>query len=379
VRAFALVALTGLLLPASTAAQSSQFGVRGLGYPGRELAARASASGGAFGMFDPESSVNPAALGGMTMLTTLFTINQNFMSPENPAGSASTRDTRFPHFSVVGPIRQTGAALGFSYSNYTNRDFTVATANSIDIRGVPVGVIDSFSSRGGLSDLRMAGAYRIHSRWLVGGGFHVLTGSNRLLSRRTFGDSSYLASVQRAEVSYAGLGVSLGVIRQFGSRFAIGAVARSDGHLNVDRDTLRVGRVDLPYSFGLAMRWQSSSKLDLAAQTLYRTWSGANSDLLAQGGTGAANTIEVAGGAEFTPDLKRPYHFPLRFGGHFAQLPFPLVPGDHPREIGVSAGTGMRFAQERGGIDFTLEHLWRTEGVYSERALMVTLGISVRP
>ena len=378
-RPVALLALAAVLVPASTVAQSSQFGVRGLGYPGRELAARASASGGAFGMFDPESSVNPAALGGMTALTTLFTINNNFMSPKNPAGTASTRDTRFPHFMVVGPIRQTGAALGFSYSNYTSRDFTIATANTIDIRGVPVGVIDSFSSRGGLSDLRLAGAYRVHNRWLLGAGFHVLTGSNRLLSRRTFGDSTFLPSVQRAEVSYAGLGVSLGVIRQFGSRFAIGAVARSDGHLNVDRDTLRAAQVDLPYSFGLAMRWHPQTKLDLAAQALYRTWSGANSDLLAQGGNGAANTIEVAAGAELTPDLKRPYHFPLRFGGHFAQLPFPLVPSDRPREVGVSAGTGMRFAQERGGIDLTLEHLWRTEGPYSERAFMVSVGISVRP
>jgi hypothetical protein len=375
----AALLVVSLLLPTPVLAQLSQFGIRGLGYPGRELGARAAASGGAFGLFDPESSLNPAALGGLTMLTSVFTISNNFVTQENPAGSASTRDTRFPQLMVAGPVRQSGAALGLSYSNYTSRDFSIATANTIDLRGVPVPVADSFSSRGGLSDLRLAGAYRIHNRWVFGAGFHVITGSSRLQSRRFFGDPSYLPSSQQSEVSYAGLGISVGVVRQFGPQFAVGALARSDGHLNVDRDSLRVGQVDLPYSLGLGFRWQPSGKFDLAAHTLFRTWAGANSDLLALGGVGAVNTVEVAGGAEYTPDLKSPSRWPLRFGAHYAQLPFPLLPGGRPHEVGISAGTGMRFGQQRAGIDLTLEHVWRSEDVYSERAFLLSLGISVRP
>jgi hypothetical protein len=269
--------------------------------------------------------------------------------------------------------------LGFSYSNYTNRDFTLATSSTIDLRGVPVGVTDSFSSRGGLSDLRLAGAYRLHDRWTFGAGFHVITGSNRLDSRRSFGDPNYLPSRQRAEVSYAGVGVSAGVIRQFGPGFAVAALLRWDGHVNVDRDSARVGTVDLPYSFGLGIRWQPVPNLDLAGQTVVRTWSGANSDLLEQGGSGAENTFEVALGAEYTPDLKRPFRRPIRVGGRYGQLPFPLVPGSQCHEYGISAGSGMRFAQQRGGIDLALEHVWRSEGVYSERGFVLSLGISVRP
>jgi hypothetical protein len=56
-----LVLLT-LFIPAALSAQSSQFGVRGLGFPGRALAVRAMGSGGGFGMFDAESSQNPACL-----------------------------------------------------------------------------------------------------------------------------------------------------------------------------------------------------------------------------------------------------------------------------------------------------------------------------
>jgi hypothetical protein len=366
-------------LPAAAMGQASQFGVRGLGFPGRSLATRAIATGGAFGLFDQESSLNPAALGGVATLTSVFTMSQAFRSVENPTGTASTRDTRFPQLMIVGPVRQTGAALGFSYSSYADRDFTIASSGTIDLRGLPVGVVDSFSSRGGLSDLRAAGAYRIHDRWTFGAGFHVITGSNRLQSRRSFNDPSYVSSVQRAEVSYAGVGLSGGVIRQMGTRFAVAALARWDGHLNVDRDSARVGTVDLPYTFGLGIRWQPTPRLDLATQTLLRTWSGANSDLLAQGGVGADNTWEVALGAEYTPDLKRPFRRPLRLGARYGQLPFPLIPGTQPHEYGLSVGSGMRFAQQRGGIDLALEHVWRSEGAFSERGFILTFGISVRP
>jgi hypothetical protein len=375
-------AITLLLLavtPGMALAQSSQFGVRGLGFPGRALTARALASGGAFGLFDPESSLNPAGLGAAATLTSVFTISQGFRHDENPAGTASTRDTRFPQLMIVGPVRQSRAALGLSYSNYTSRDFTVVTSDTIDLRGAPVGVIDSFSSRGGLSDLRLAGAYRLSNRWMLGAGFHVITGSNRLDSRRSFNDPNFLPSRQTAEVSYAGIGISAGIIRQFGRRFALAAIARSDGHLNVDRDSARVGTIDLPYTFGLGLRWQPASKLDLAAQTLVHTWSAANSDLLQQGGTGAENTLEVAGGLEYTPDPKRPFRRPIRLGAHYAQLPFPLIAGDQGHEFGISAGSGVRFAQQRAGIDLTVEHVWRSEEVYSERGFIVSLGISVRP
>jgi hypothetical protein len=366
-------------LPGWVQAQSSQFGVRGLGFPGRGLAVRATGSSGAFGLFDPESSLNPAALGAVSTLTSVFTVTQSFRHEENPAGTASLRDSRFPQLSVVGPIRETGAALGLSYSNYTSRDFTSVTGGTVDLRGVPVGVTDTFSSRGGLNDLRLAGAYRIHDRWMFGGGFHVITGSTRLVSSRVFSDQNFLSARQRSEISYAGVGISAGVVRQFGPRFAVAALVRSDGHANVDRDSTRLGTVDLPYTFGAGIHWQPRPGLNLATQTLFRTWSGANSDLLQQGGTGADNTFEVSLGAEYVSDARRPYRRPLRLGARYGTLPFPLAPGDQGHEFGVSAGSGLRFAQQRGGVDLALEHLWRSQGPYSERAFIVSLGISVRP
>jgi hypothetical protein len=213
----------------------------------------------------------------------------------------------------------------------------------------------------------------------VGGAFHVITGSARLSSRRTFEDTTYQAARQRSELSYTGVGVSLGVVRNFGKAFSVAATVRSDGHVNVDRDSSRVGRIDLPYTFGFGVRWRARPKLELASQAVMKTWSAANSDFLEQGGTGADNTVEVALGGEYTPDPQRPGRRPLRFGARYGTLPFLLVPGEQPHELGVSIGTGIRFAQDRAGIDLGLEHVWRSAGEFSERAFLLNLGVTVRP
>jgi hypothetical protein len=110
-----------------------------------------------------------------------------------------------------------------------------------------------------------------------------------------------------------------------------------------------------------------------------KTWSAANSDLLAQGGTGSDNTVEVSLGGEFTPDSRRPTRRPLRFGARYGTLPFFLTAGEQPHEFGLSVGTGLRFAQERAGIDLGLEHVWRSAGAYSERTFLVNVGVTVRP
>jgi hypothetical protein len=375
----ALVVFVLAIAPSAAGAQSSQFGARGLGFPGRALAVPAIGTGGAFGLFDPESSQNPAALASVLNFTSVFTITQGFRKVENPAGTASVRDTRFPQLMVVGPVHRFPVAVGFSFSNYTTRDFSLATSETIDLRGVPVNVSDTFSSRGGLNDFRIAGAYRLGTQWSVGAGFHIISGSNRLTSTRVFDDPQYLSSRQKSELSFAGVGISVGVTRQLGPNFAISAVARSDGHVNMDRDSARVGTIDLPYTLGLGMRWRPAPTLNVAGQTLVRTWSAANSDLLAMGGSGSQNTVEAAVGAEYTSDPKRPYRRPLRLGFRYATMPFSLLPGQHARELGVSAGSGVRFAQQRAGVDLALEHVWRSEGAYSENGFILSLGISVRP
>jgi hypothetical protein len=330
-------------------------------------------------MFDAESGLNPAALSGLAVMTANFNGAQSFRTAENPAGSESLRNSRFPHAAFGGPVRGSPFTVGLSYSTYANRDFTVATRDTLELREVPVPVSDTLSSRGGLSDLRLAVAYQLRDRSVVGGAFHVITGSNRMESRRTFADEQYLPVLQSAELSYGGVGVELGAVQQLGSNLWVAATARSDGKVIVDRDSARVSQVDLPYTLGLGLRWKASSRLELATNGIFRTWSGANSDLLASGGTGADNTFEAAIGGEYVGDPRRPYRRPIRFGAHYATLPFPMEPGMQPDEFGVSIGSGTRFAQDRAGIDIAVEHVWRSGGDFKERGFVISVGVGVRP
>jgi hypothetical protein len=365
--------------PALVAAQGSQFGVRGLGVPNRPFSTRAAGSSGAFAMFDAESGLNPAALGGLGAMTATFNGTQSFRRAENPAGSESLRESRFPYVSFGGPVRTSGLAFGISYSTYANRDFSAATADTLELRDVLVPVFDTLSSRGGISDLRFSGAYKVRERSVVGAALHVLTGSNRMESHRAFADSQYLPVEQSAELSYAGVGVSLGAVQQLRPTLWVAAIARTDGNAKLDRDSARVATVDLPYTLGLGLRWKPDAKLDVAGHGIFRTWSAANSDLLAEGGTGADNTIELAIGAEYVGDPRRPYRRPIRIGAHYATLPFPLQPGLQPTEFGVAVGSGVRFAEDRASVDVSLEYLSRSAGDFEDRGLVVSVGVAVRP
>jgi hypothetical protein len=380
VRRFVLVVLLSGV-PAAAAAQSSQFGVRGLGLPGREQSARAMGTGGGFALFDPQSSVSPAALAYLPSLTATFTVLNDYRSSSNPGGTVSLRDPHFPQFAIGGPIPHVPLSVGVSYSNYTTRDFSLVFPATVVLRDVAVGVNDTIESRGGISDFRLAAAYRLGTHWAVGAGAHIITGSNRLDVHRVFSDSTYLPSRQRAELSYAGFGVSLGIMGQLGRSLTVGLVARSDGHVSVEQDSLpNEQRVDLPMTVGGGLRWRASSKLQLAGQVLARNWSTANADLVANGGVGAVNTVEAAGGLEFTPNPRRPGRNPLRLGFRYAKLPFPLATGVEAKEYGVSAGTGHTFAADRAGLDLAVERTWRRQDdQYNERAWLVTIGVTVRP
>ncbi len=372
------------LVPAPLAAQSSLFGTRGLGIPGRAESVRALGTGGSFGLFDGGSSQNPAALSDISVLTATFTGMQSFRSSTAPSGSVSGRDTRFPQITAAGPVGRRPFSVGASYSNYTDRDFRVTTMSELEIRGVPLTSSDTLTSRGGLNDLRLGVAWRGPAAWNVGAAFHLITGSARTELRRGFSDTTYSPVFQTAEISYAGIGVSVGLLHTMGP-VTVAAMARTDGHANVDRDSTRVSRLGLPASFGAGIRYDAGRRLDLAAQGIYRSWSEADAALIAGGGTGAQNTVDLAVGGEYTTDLRRPYRRPIRFGAHYTRLPFPVLAGERPTEFGLAAGSGTRFLDPRSrrevaGLDLALEHVWRREGSgYRESAWLVTFGVTIKP
>jgi hypothetical protein len=380
IRRLIVLALLVGAAPVAVEGQSSQFGVSGLGLPVRPFSPRAIATGGGFGLFDVESSLNPASIGGIIQFTALLTTTQNFRSSTNPFGSSSGRDARFPQVIAAGPIGGTRLAVAFSASGYTDRSFALGTQDSIDLRGQRVGVFDTLSSRGGLTDLRGAVAWNLSRTFQLGLGLHAITGTNRVENRRTFSDSSYVPAVERADISYLGMGVSGGFTWRVVPRLTLAGMYRNDGHLNVERDSIRIGRTDLPQAISVGVRFQPTLKLGLAGSYTRRNWSSADDDLKAQGGLGSDNVYEIAGGLELLRDPKNPTRRPWRLGAHYETLPFPVQVGRQPHQFGVALGTGVRFTQGRGGFDVALEQLWRSDGgAFTEHATVVTIGVSIRP
>lgn len=370
-----------LLAPGTLAAQASQFGVRGLGLPGRGMSARAMGTAGSFSLFDAESSVNPASVAQLTDLTAVLTVMQDYRSAENPAGDASGRGTRFPLMMVAGPVRGTPLSFGFSYASYTVRDFSLATTDTLLLRGAEVEVFDTLASRGGIGDIRFAAAYVPGGTTVVGAAFHALTGSNRLTFDRTFGDEGYSPVSQRAELSYAGIGVSAGVIQQAAEGLVVAGYARLDSRVTVEVDSAEAAayEVGLPSSVGLGLRWRPRPRVDLSAQAIYARWSAANDDLVEQGGTGADDTFDVAGGLQYITEPGTPSRWPLRAGLRYRTLPFPIIPGEQPGELTFALGTGRRFAADRGGVDLAVQRVHRAAGDYSEGAWVLGISVSVRP
>lgn len=384
-RSLAFVAALTLVSVVPAWAQSSQFGINGLGIPGRGLSVRAMGAGGAFGYFDPLSGLNPASVNELTQLTAGFSMVGSFRNSRNPSAEESGRDTRFPQFVAGGAVPQSRLAMGAYFSNYSDRDFELASADTIVLGGLPVGVTDTLKSLGGLSDLRLTVGYR-PSGWSLGAGMHLITGSTRVSLKRVFGDSLYSPVSQRAEISYSGVGFSVGAARSLGSGVAASALLRIDGKARIDRDSTEVGSVDLPVTLGAALRWRASPRLDLASSVSRRSWSGADDDLRTLGGTGSRNTFEWNAGAEWFSNPRQPSTRPIRIGAHYRTLPFPVESGSQPKEFGLSLGSAMGFARDprtgltRAQVDLSVSRLWRSaEGGYREGAWLVGVGFSVRP
>lgn len=378
-----------LLVPAGLSAQASIFGVRSPGFPGRPYSAAAIGTGGSLGLFDPLSQLSPASLATLQTGVGSFTLLGDFRSVETPAGSASTRDYRFPNVLIAAPIHRGAYAIGIGATTYLDRDFTLAVRDSLMLRDSMVGYTDTTRSRGGLSDLQLAFAFLKVPKTTIGLSAHFITGTDRLVARRAFDDTSYATVLQTAELSTYGFGFSVGVTRQLNSQVKLSALIRKDFTANVSVDSALYGGATsigsdygLPWTFAAGGLFQATPILQVALQGVYRTWSSANAGMVNLGAPGSDNSLELSAGAELTSKVRRSTQFPLRIGARYGTLPFLISdPTIQPHEFALSVGTGARFARMKGGIDMSLERVWRSasgSGI-SETAWLLYTGFSIRP
>lgn len=384
-RCLLVAASLGIASAGPLAAQSSLFGSRGLGLPTRPYSAHSLGMGGSLTMFDTESALNPASIAGLGSLQSGGSATSNWRDSQNNAGSGFGRDTRIGLIHAAGPVHVTETGLvrfnaSISVSSYLDRNYGLASTDSITLRGERFLVRDSLTSQGGLSDIRIAGSWNTGGPFILGVAGHLITGAARVYTSRTVDSDLYALVRESREVSYLGYGVSSGLTFRVSNRITLAGMARIDAPARVERDTADIGTVTFPVSLGFGARATVHPRLLLSGQLLHRGWARSDADLKALGGLGSRNSLEVAGGLEWARSGQDVTRWPLRLGFHRNTLPFPLEAGGQGREVGVSIGTGVRLGGGgRGGFDFAAQQVWRSEGTqWREQAFMLTVGISIR-
>jgi hypothetical protein len=364
----------------SAAGQASIFDVRALGIPQAPLSAHATGMAGSIGLLDGMSGTNPAAITSIIGLTAGFNIFQDWRSSTSPGGTGSGSDAGMPFMTVINRVKESPVYFSGSFGFYTDRDFGIVTRDTTQLNGQPVAYKDSTESRGGTSDFRLAVGYKKGNKLALGFGFHFLTGSNRFTVNRTFGDSSFTPVIQRSELAYNAIGLSLGAVFHPAAPILLTAVIRHDGSMNVDRDSLQAYTFTLPWTLAGGVQYRAGAKATVNAQLSYSNWGVANDELIAQGGVGSMNTIAASVGAEIVTSPKQVGKFPLRLGISTRQLPFPLAVGQQPTELAIATGTGTRFAKGHAAIDAALQRVWRkADGGFSEDAWILTFGMVLKP
>jgi hypothetical protein len=363
-RRLALLAAALLTGVRPAGAQDSQFGIRGLGTPGRWESVRARTTGGAFTAFDAASALADAALADVHVLSASAVGAMSYRSVSSSHGNANLRSARFPLFTVATPISGR-LVVGGGFSTYLDQSYDVVTRDSVLLRGAMVPFADEVASDGGISDMRVAAAARLGPHLALGLGFHTMTGSARLTELRRFADTTVYATVRDSQfLRQTGFGVSASAMVNLPPIMSFVGYARLDGHFNTKIDDLSAGETGLPNMLGGAARLTLSPLARAAASIEWRSWSNSGPD--------AYNTINWSAGLE----LGRPGNG-VRLGGRGGHLPFGPG-GSAPSEWGLAGGFGRTFSGGHGILDLGIERLVRNGGGLHEGVWTLLLGLTIR-
>jgi hypothetical protein len=331
--------------------------------------------GGGLAALDPASPVNPATVAGTGGITVEIMSETDARGYE--IGSVTVEgltSTRFPLAQLSGPIGRTPLAFALSYSQYTDRSYDLTNADTITIRDAQVGYEERTTSRGGMSDVRLALGYRMGARFRLGAAAHLLTGSAKLTFNRTFADSAYRAYRVETDESISGLGASVGALWAPVPRVAVAMSARSDTRAEIVVDSAVVAQVDLPITLNGGLQVAPIRPVRWFTTVTWQSWGSADPDLEAR----AFDTWAVGTGLELGGPESGASRFPLRLGYRYATLPFSPT-DEQPNEATFSLGLGAVFAGNRGLADVTIERVYRNGGGARETAWQMMWSVTVRP
>jgi len=364
-------------------AQDSVFGIRGLGFLDRSVSGKSSALGGGFVLFDPAAAVNPASLAGWHATAGWGVAAGSDRSFNTGAGTASLSATRFPVVGFAGNLGE-HLVLAVTASDYLDRNWSVQQTDTVSPRGTPVVANDNTQSVGGVTDLRVAMAYRLNGVTL-GMGLHALTGSTATSVSRQFpDDSSFIPFSVQQTTNFSAVGVSFGALVSPLRNVVLGTSLRLNGRLKASTsDTAAL--VPLPVEWNGGLLFQPTTGVSLSGTVGYAGWSSAGDALAAAGQPRSRNVWSVGFGVEALVWRVGRGFVPIRLGYRWRQLPFP-IPTDSTgtnastlTEHAVTGGLGFNTAGGHATVDLGLEIGSRAAGSISEGFTTLYLGLTIRP
>jgi hypothetical protein len=377
--------LAAVALPALAQAQGS-IAAQGFGYPTGQLTARALATGGSLGEFDPAAPLNPAAVANWLVMGAYAQYAPERRTSDVGTTRVTTLLPRFPVFAVGLPISPKWT-IGFSTSSLLERNYFTSTAGRQLVRDDSVTVRTTSRVQGNMSDLRVAIAYSPGTWLRVGAAYHVVGGENRSEVRRVFEigsgstvDTTTLQPVgERSELGFSGRAVSLGVdVRPLPALYLAASVRRGAALESRVGRTI-ASRADVPNRLGLAARYEGLPGVRLAARWEQVDWSAMQG--LGSGVARAFDTREWGAGIEVNGPAIQRAPTDLRLGIRRRTLPWG-VGGVQPEERAITGGIALPFARGRYILDIGIERADRSvpglAGV-AEQAWTTAVGVRVRP
>lgn len=377
-RALVLSVLLGLGLAVPGAAQSL-FATRGLGVPIQAVDGRARALGGvATGLFGFNPSMaNPADVAGVLFRGGVATLQPSSRTAELAGKKGSVGSSRFPLIRVLYPMSRR-LVLSAGFGGFLDQSWGVTTTHTELFGGDSVQAKDVVSSNGGISQLRVGGAYTVSPSVAIGVAGGMYTGNVAREVTRTFPDSVTFdlhGFDSRTQWAYSAPLASVGVRVDAGQLVRLGVSGTWAGRLRASTDSAATRTFGLPLQLEAGMSAVLSPRVLAAIGGGWAGWSSAAGDFRTAGvgadspgqQTTARDVYHVGGGVEWGGARSSGGRtFPLRLGFNYTQFPF-YVQGEKPgNEWSGSAGIGYRFAGNEDSPyavgDFAIERGRRTGG-----------------
>ncbi len=333
-------------------AQEDVLGSAGLGRPMRPLDARARGMGGAAVALHGGnlSAVNPASLARVSLPGFWLTLMPESRTVSGDVLRGETETADFPLGRLVIPFGGRWV-VGAAFGGFLDQDWSVAYVDTLRLSTEDIPFIETRSSDGGISQLRVELAGVLSAHWGLGVSGLYYTGEVRRSIEREF-PSPFLTYRSATAIQYQGWGLELGAEYQPMREMILGAVAGWGPGLQARNDsTGQELDLDLPLALQLGGSWQLTPDFIAAIALGWENWSALDTELPEPG---SSDVWRVGTGVELRALSGPTSALFVRLGGSLERLPFRLG-SDAPWERAVSLGIGATLREGRGRLDAAVE------------------------